>query len=433
MTPTPPAAARRLADRLGVANYRIADHHRIPRDLVLAAVHRLGLEEEIDLNWTAHEMLTEVFEVAGRGDGLLALRGPDLDGTVDVLIDILDTAPAPPAPAPLKPTLWDGSSHPLAPSKQIAVNLISELTGSGPEQLGPGSKERRSVFENLYRGLGFGEPPPGASKPTLAREILERLGGVWDEECWSSGYTVTLEGLNRLLAHASMHVPAARAADAPEAGAEARILLAHIAQILTAEPRVWQGRPCIERMLAASYPHARQTEWPGWFFEFLTLGSLIEAFGGGPHPVPPVTFDYRRHHLWDLKTHALSAGPTLPLNDQRGIDAAVARHGGVGFIVLHGEPGYDHEAEFWQWHKQMRTGADLFGAPPQRRAGSRGLKTSFRPVALEALWLDAQALRRSPALVDFHQGGQADGSRRNPKYKLDLRLASGLRVGRVPL
>ena len=41
-----------------------------------------------------------------------------------------------------------------AKNKAEAVARISSLTSSGPETLGPGSTERKSVLINLARGLG---------------------------------------------------------------------------------------------------------------------------------------------------------------------------------------------------------------------------------------------------------------------------------------
>src|SRR5690625_3331581 len=170
------------------------------------------------------------------------------------------------------------------------------------------------------------------SKPQLAGEMLERLGGEWDNSCWSSGYTVTLEGLNRLLLLASVRL-GVRSAQIPTPAREAQLLLEHLAQVLgapagPAEP--WSGRSSVERMLAAGYRHARHTEWAGWFFEFLALDSLIEEFGGGPHVVEPVTFDYKANYTWDLKTHSRSRKEILLLNDQRAINTAVSRGSGLG-------------------------------------------------------------------------------------------------------
>lgn len=91
----------------------------------------------------------------------------------------------------------DGGFVP-AGNKLEAVSRISALTGSPPETLGPGSKERRSVLVNLGAAFDIAAPPH-TPKPALGRLLADRLGAQWDADCWSRGDTITLVGLNRLL------------------------------------------------------------------------------------------------------------------------------------------------------------------------------------------------------------------------------------------
>lgn len=418
-----------LARELGVLTYRVADRGLIPRELALRAVSALDLEDEVDLNSPSHQILAGVFEATGHLDGLRSLEASDLDGATTALIDVLREFAAPrhalweidPAPAPAGPV--------LARSKADAVQMISDLTGSGPELLGPGSKERRSVLENLHRGLGFGEPPAGATKPELGERLVRRLGGRWDSSCWSTGSTVTLVGLNRILTLASAF--RARQRRAPHPAREALGLVEHLAGVLGAHGPVWDGRASVEEMVRAGFRHARQTEWPGWYFEFLAIEELIEEFSGGPVRIGAVEFDYHRHYPWDLKTH--SAGrDDVPLNDRRAVDEAVRIFGGLGVIILHGQAEHDGEHEFWTWHSELRKGRALTPDEQRRAPGSRQLKTSFTPTHLEALWIDEAALD-SPALAPFNQGRQSDGSPRRGKYRLDLRHASGMRLALAEL
>jgi hypothetical protein len=97
-------------------------------------------------------------------------------------------------------------TRPIAPSGFIpaenkfeVVNRISRIAGGGREILGPGSKERKSVLLRLARVLSLPEPLLRLNKPALAKEIADRLRQPWDRDCWSTGSTVTLTGLNRLL------------------------------------------------------------------------------------------------------------------------------------------------------------------------------------------------------------------------------------------
>jgi hypothetical protein len=65
-----------------------------------------------------------------------------------------------------------------AQNKLEAVARISNLTNSGPETLGPGSKEHKSVLINLARGLGL-KVDDRATKQELGRYIVESLGQSW--------------------------------------------------------------------------------------------------------------------------------------------------------------------------------------------------------------------------------------------------------------
>jgi len=85
-----------------------------------------------------------------------------------------------------------------APDKLTAVNRISRLTNSGPQELGPGSKERKSLFVNLARALDL-ETGSSISKQQLARNIATKFGVEWTPDCESEGMTITLRGLNLLL------------------------------------------------------------------------------------------------------------------------------------------------------------------------------------------------------------------------------------------
>lgn len=89
--------------------------------------------------------------------------------------------------------------------KLQAVNRISSLTGSGPEELGPGAKERKRVLERLVEGLHL-DLDVTLNKVDLAEAIVETLGGSWGPGCYSTGHTITLTGLDRVLEAATAEV-----------------------------------------------------------------------------------------------------------------------------------------------------------------------------------------------------------------------------------
>jgi hypothetical protein len=313
-----------------------------------------------------------------------------------------------------------GDAFVPARSKLEAVTRMSALTGSPPETLGPGSKERRSALANLASGLGLAVDPK-ANKPDLGEQICQELGEAWDESCWSVGHTITLIGLNRLLEGAERRLANRRSRPGLffSAKEEAVALLAALRDAL---PDHLDGRRCVREMLEAEYSQWAQDEWAGFYFEFVGLPSLINTFGGGPREFGKTRFDYGLGHTWDLKVHMAASG-VAPLNDQGSVDAAAAA-GGVGFLVLTGDVEYD-KGEFRLWQRDLRAAN---GKPARERttpkAYERKSKASFDPFMVEAFYLPDQAAIdaacQSGILKVMKQGRQTSGHARQPKYALDL-------------
>lgn len=307
-----------------------------------------------------------------------------------------------------------------ARSKLEAVTRMSALTDSPPETLGPGSKERRSALANLALGLGLAVDSK-ANKPDLGEQICRELGEHWDEECWSAGHTITLTGLNRLLAGAERRL-ASRSARPGLFFSARQEAVALLATLRDALPEYMDGRTCVQRMLEAEYSQWAQDEWAGFYFEFVGLPSLINTFGGGPREFRKTRFDYGLGHTWDLKVHMAASG-VAPLNDQ-GSTLAAADAGGVGFLVLSGDVQYD-DGEFRQWQRVFR---EEHGKRAKSRttpkAYERKSKAAFKPFMLEAFYLPDRATIDSALgsgiLKVMNQGRQTSGHERQPKLALDL-------------
>lgn len=305
-----------------------------------------------------------------------------------------------------------------ARNKLEAVARISNLTNSGPETLGPGSKEHKSVLTNLARGLRlpFDEK---ATKQGLGRHILESLGGSWHEDFESVGQTITLKGLNALLASAT-HYSEARGTLKrtfeketleQEINAMSRIIVENT-------PLIMDGKSCVEEMYLAEDKNWRQTEWQGFYFEMKVESALTRSIGGGRETFFNTEFDYVRNFIWDLKMHS-STNKTgkestgLILNDTRAIDRAVEERG-LGFIILSAVPTYDRE--FTRWHKQFRGGGD---SEP-----GRTLKSYFVSERLDIFYIpDASRLakaKENTQLSVMNQGRNSNGKPRPAKYSLDI-------------
>jgi hypothetical protein len=326
----------------------------------------------------------------------------------------------------LQPSLFEPVSTPsrdFAParSKLEAVTRISALTSSPPEELGPGSKERKTVLVNLASGLGL-NVGTAANKPEMGDLIARSLDVEWDDACWSAGHTITLEGLNRLLAGAERRLSyrRGRAGLFYSAAEEGPALLSALRQTL---PAVWDGPTCVAEMQRAEYSQWAQDEWAAFYFEYLGLPALVNAFGGGPRKFANTRFDYSLGHPWDLKVHMAPSG-SAPLNDQVAMTEALDAGAGVGFLVLTGDVEYD-EGQFRAWQKEFRAqhgkAAKARTSPPKY---VRKSKRRFEPRMVEAFFVkDRSALHAALAngsMTIMRQGKQTSGAPRPPKYAIDL-------------
>lgn len=340
-----------------------------------------------------------------------------------------------------------------AVSKIEAVTRISRLTDSPPEWLGPGSKEHKSVLVNLAEGLLPGADVDRTSKTRLARDIASRLDVSWTDTCYSTGETISLEGLNTILAGAERRLgrlgeTAADQLETPEA--EGAALAAALVDGWRPEP--WEGRACVEWLASSGVRGANDNEWQGFYFESRGREILNAAFPPSATPVRTrygnTVFDYSLNRVWDLKAHTAaqyfpSAGRHLEkkrpliLNDERATRQCIEEQG-LGFLVLTGEARMDEDGTFVQWQRARKLDAGLTSAPSNSGL-SRMRKSAFRPHRVDALWIaDTPSLHSAltAGQVMVRQVGRQPpkfaggvGSPRADKVHMNLHLArEGLSV-----
>lgn len=306
-----------------------------------------------------------------------------------------------------------------ARNKLEAVARISNLTNSGPETLGPGSKERKSVLTNLARGLNF-DVDESDSKQELAAKIAQRLGKAWTPDCESIGQTITLKGLNLLLEAATIRLSRLIIRQESTSILEETRQLSEIVHQYT--PRIMDGVAAIKEMKEAEFSRWALTEWQGQFFEFKVRPHLINNLGGGPVKVGRTEFDYALSFVWDMKVHSSQgqngkkSSSGCQLNDGFSMELAI-KEGGLGLIVLSGIPSYDWE--FTKWFKEFRNTST---SQPRRP-----LKRAFTPEKVDYFFIPnserfKEALAKKQIQI-FKQGRQQSGHSRNYKYALNLRKA----------
>jgi hypothetical protein len=310
-----------------------------------------------------------------------------------------------------------------AKNKLEAVARISNLTKSGPESLGPGSKEHKSVLINLAHGLDL-KTSASETKQDLARKIVTHLGGVWDKTCESVGQTITLSGLNRILKLAENRLAIENNKSHNNFNELAlKSEVEEIAKIaLEVVPLTMDGKKCIEQMRDEEDKRWRQVQWQGFYFEMIMQSALTRYLGGGRKKLINTEFDYVYKNIWDMKTHSnldskgkASSGLVI-LNDTRAMNLAI-QNGGMGLIMLSGIPVYD--IDFTKWHKKYR--GNLSGEP------RRVLKSKFIAQSLEIYFIPTTS-RLEEALNKMEieikpQGKNSNGKPRPSKYSLNLNNA----------
>ena len=308
-----------------------------------------------------------------------------------------------------------------ARDKLEAVNRISALVDGPAEKLGPGSKEGKSFLLSVASALDVDEGTERRTKPELAGALVEQLGGRWTDHCWSTGSTITLVGLNTLLK--ALEGRRARAPRKRSPEAEGRLLSQVVAELV---PSSFEGRIAVTEMLNAESTDWAKSEWIGFYFEFLTLGPCFARLGGAPFPTQTRTvFDFGGAHVWDFKAHS-GRSPWAILNDKAGTDWVLETRGGLGLVVLSGDPEFDDS--FRPWFDELKRANGKVPKARNRPAKySRPLKSAFVPTRLDIAYLTRQDWKAAVAddvLRVWDQPPQPGGQPRKPKYMINVAAMS---------
>ncbi len=186
-------------------------------------------------------------------------------------------------------------------------------------------------------------------------------------------------------------------------------------------PRSWEGRTCILRMRDEGFPHWRQMEWIGFYFQFLCAGLLPPLMKiPGPRYGKP-EFDGFCEVPWDFKAHAINTSAhQIIVNDSEAIAQAISEYGSVGLILALGEVEYNDEARSFQtWHERVKGGRSRYEEERIRRgAWSRLRKVNFtlRQVSFIEI-ADATLVKSGSFQSDFRN---SNGRPRRAKLLIDL-------------
>jgi len=370
------------------------------------AVLGARLAEALGVQWrpTEHTILNKV-TLAGLNTLLESATEAYYRGSLEQVVK--------PTPSTLVGPGWAAFNP--AVSKIEAVTRIAGLTGAPDEWLGPGSKEHKSVLTNLADRLLPRERLDRTTKTRLGHALAEKFGVGWSDSCASTGETISLEGLNTILAGAERRLgrlgtTAAEMLATPEA--EGKALTAALNDGWKAES--WDGRRSIAWMEKQGVRGLNDNEWQGWYFEARGREILNAAFTPSREQVrvrySNTVFDYSLNYAWDLKAHTeekdlpatgrrRKGEPGMILNDEQAIRECVADQG-LGFLVLSGIAVMDEDRAFVTWHRSFKA-AQRIRSAPSNSGSSRMRKAAFTPLHVEAFWI-----ANTPALDSAVAAGQ---------------------------
>jgi len=186
-------------------------------------------------------------------------------------------------------------------------------------------------------------------------------------------------------------------------------------------PKLWDGRNSILEMKKANFPHWKQMEWIGFYFQFLCekyLSSIMEIPGTR---YGKVEFDAFKNIPWDFKAHAMNTSShQIIVNDSEATANGIKDYGAVGLILALGKVLYnDEDKTFQKWHSALKGGKSKYEIERIKRgAWSRIRKVSFDLQQISFIIITDDTLVKCGSFQrDFRNAG---GQPRKEKVLLDL-------------
>lgn len=186
-------------------------------------------------------------------------------------------------------------------------------------------------------------------------------------------------------------------------------------------PTYWDGKQAISSMREAGFPHWRQMEWIGFYFQFLCNQYLS---GSVQMPGPKygrVEFDGFLDIPWDFKTHAMNTSShQIIVNDSEAVSRGISDYGSVGVILALGQVEYnDENRSFQQWHNTLKGGPSAYEVERIRRgAWSRLRKVSFDLRQISFIQITDETLVKCGSFQEDFRN--SNGKPRRRKVLLDL-------------
>lgn len=204
------------------------------------------------------------------------------------------------------------------------------------------------------------------------------------------------------------------------------VAVVDVLRVAVAElPAVWDARTAIVEMKDAGYPHWRQMEWIGWYFQYQCERIFDHLLDSGLR-YDNVEFDAFGSISWDYKSHAKIArngrvNNMVITNDQIAIDRAINDTGWYGLILATGTAEYnDEDRAFQHWHDELKGGL----SPYQIKKRKEGARSSVRKIGFTMSDVSFICLDKPNLAVcarPWSQGKNSNDQPRPPKYRMNIK------------
>ena len=196
------------------------------------------------------------------------------------------------------------------------------------------------------------------------------------------------------------------------------LLLKIIEYIPKISEKEWNAKDCILEMKEAGYKNWKQTEWIGFYLEFLTEKTSLPGIAQFKLFVGNTSFNgCAGKNVMDYKTS--SSNKNIILNDKSAVDQVVKKYKELAYVIIEGKIEKERDKELDEWRKAI-TGRSKYVINGEKKGRRhRKLKTKFFPK--KALYISVTG-KNIKQLKTFSQGKNSDGKPRKPKYILPRKI-----------
>lgn len=189
---------------------------------------------------------------------------------------------------------------------------------------------------------------------------------------------------------------------------------------------IWDAKLSIVEMKDGAYNNWKQTEWPGFYFEFLNNNLIkrmkeyenIDQMIEMPGPkYNKTTFDGFYNIPWDLKVHSDDSDEVIT-NDLNAINHAIMDYGKMGFIILSGESILEKDHEINDWRNELKGGLSKYQLKSQKENKKhRKIKAEFKPKRITVITIDKEGIKKHSV---FKGVKNSNDNSRNAKLVIKL-------------